>query len=56
MMQCIGEQSFTFRSPGDNSRKSTTQGQGTTSFTGLSCSVITCTEYNLRKEVRVVYQ
>ena len=30
-------------------KKSSTQGQGTTTFTSLSCSVITCTEYNLRK-------
>ena len=27
-----------------------TQGQGTTTFTSLSSSVITCTEYNLRKK------
>ena len=30
-------------------KKSSTQGQGTTAFTSLSCSVITFTEYNLRK-------
>ena len=30
-------------------KTSTTQGQGTTTFTSLSCSVITCTEHNLKK-------
>ena len=34
-----------------NPKKSCTQGQGTTTFTSLSCSVITCTEYNLRKRL-----
>ena len=30
-------------------KKPSTQGQETTTFTSLSCSVITCTKYNLRK-------